>query len=120
VSHSTDYALSFPAGRQAGASEVARDIGRGALFVARGFVTLVGCVTLIAAAYVFGSDDARARMQQVTPLAVAAWLGERVAAVAEGGVSEASPAADERTPALSDPQQRNVAAYLARRYRVAR
>ncbi len=119
MSHSTDYALSFPAGRQAGVSEVARDIGRGALFVARGFVTLVGCVTLIAAAYVFGSDDARARMQQVTPLAVAAWLGERVAAAAEGGVSEASPAADERTPALSDPQQRNVAAYLARRYRVA-
>lgn len=119
MSHSTDYALSFAAGRQVGASEVARDIGRGALYVARGLVTLVGCVTLIAAAYMLGNDDARTRVQQVTPLAMAAWMGERAAAAAEEVVPAASTAADERVPVLSDPQQRSVAAYLARRYRVA-
>ena len=120
MSYSTDYALSFAGDRQAGAAEFARDVGRGALCVARGVVTLVGCVTLLAAAYVYSSDDARARFQQITPLAMAAWVGERVAAAAEVVAPEAAPVVvDDRTPALSDPQQRNVAAYLARRYRVA-
>ena len=75
MSYSTDYALSFAGDRQAGAAEFARDVGRGALCVARGVVTLVGCVTLLAAAYVYSSDDARARFQQITPLAMAAWVG---------------------------------------------
>jgi soluble lytic murein transglycosylase-like protein len=118
VSYSTDYALTPAAGRDASAAAVARDIGSGALFVLRVLGTLIGCVALIAAAYVFGSEDARSRVQQVTPLAMAAWLGEHVAAAAEAVAIDSATGADE-TSALNDPQQRKVAAYLARRYRVA-
>lgn len=89
------------------------DIGRGALSTTRTFVMVVGSVALVAAGVLLGSEDARTLLEarlsapEATPV---------VAAEQESG----DDARDERArAATSDPQQKRVVQYLARRYRVA-
>lgn len=75
-------------------------------------VAAAGCAALLTLAYVWASESTRERIRVVTPLALAAWVGE---------ASDDAADAAEQAAALpaADPQQSNVAAYLARRYRVA-
>jgi len=114
MSRSTDYALSSPLPARVSLNEIARDTVVGALVTFKLLVAAVGCVTLFGLAFFWLNESARERIQVVTPLAVAAWVGEQAAEVVE----EVSAPAPELGSDLA-PEQVNVATYLAKRYRVA-
>lgn len=119
MSNATNYAPRHVGDQRRAWLDAARDVAFGAMATARFFVTLAGCVTLIAAALIVGDASVRDRLMQQVQLA--AWINpvtEAAAAVEADAGPTAEPrnfAADERTEA----QQRNVTQYLARRYRVA-
>jgi len=99
---------------------IAQDIATGFMSTSRLIVTLVGCITLLGAAAVASNDAARARFADHVPALFAGWLAPVPAAadVAGGAAAEASPASA-GTMSVVVPEQKNVARYLARRYRVA-
>lgn len=111
-------ATNYPPARTTVWLEAVRDVASGAMATARFFVTLAGCVTLVAAGVVVG--DASIRDQLIQHVQVAGWtkpITEAAAVVetkAEAAVARAV-AVDEKV----DSQQRHVTQYLARRYRVA-
>lgn len=115
MSRSTDYALSSPLAARVSLTEIARDTVVGALVTFKLLVAAIGCVTLLGFAFVLVNESARERIQVVTPLAVAAWVGEQAADVVE---EVSAPAAEVSSTVLA-PEQLNVATYLAKRYRVA-
>lgn len=103
-----------PAAPRTSLQEVARDTIVGALMTLKLTVAAAGCAALLTLAYVWASESTRERIRVVTPLALAAWAGEQT------DVAAAEPVAVEQPVApVIDSQQSNVAAYLARRYRVA-
>lgn len=98
---------------------VARDTGAGFMSMSRAFVTLVGCVTLVAAAVITSNDVARERLVLLAPTVVGHWLTTAEQAVAATVTAQGEPAPAEAMPAVELPEQSNIAQYLARRYRVA-
>ncbi len=115
MTRSTDYALRPSMASRTSIDEVARDMMGGALVTLKLIVAAAGCATLFFLAFLLLNQSARERIQVVTPLAVAAWLGEQAAEVVDNQAVTETPAVD----AVADPQQSNVTSYLARRYRVA-
>lgn len=118
MSNATNYALRMRRSGRIVIAEIGRDLASGAMATARFFVTLAGCVTLVAAATVVGNPSVRERLMQY--VAVPAWNGATVAGPAE---TEAQTPDTGARPVVFDAkteaQQRNVTQYLARRYRVA-
>lgn len=118
MSNATDYAPHSAGDQRRAWLDAARDVAFGAMATARFFVTLAGCVTLVAAAAIVGNASVRDRLLQ--HVQVTAWIHpvpEAAAAVEPKREATAARAVvvDEKTEA----QQRNVTQYLARRYRVA-
>jgi hypothetical protein len=99
---------------------IAQDIATGFMSTSRLIVTLVGCVTLLAAAAVVSNDAARARFAEHVPTLFAGWISPppAVADPTAGNVAEAS-APSAGSGSVVVPEQKNVARYLSRRYRVA-
>ncbi len=96
-----------------GALTFARDIGEGALSTARLLVMVIGCAVLLCAGVLTGSEDARSLLEaRLTG-------GERDAGAAAEVDPAAATAGEPGRSAVDDPQQKRVAQYLARRYRVA-
>jgi soluble lytic murein transglycosylase-like protein len=135
--NSTHYALLQDYWRRHGA-EVWRDLVAGGLLCARSLVALVGCVTLLAGGMFAVSDEARGRLVEgavhyssVAPALIPEALIAAVAAARADDDEEQQGAAAVRKSAFVDdlaqaqesaaldPQQKKVASYLARRYRVA-
>lgn len=118
MSNTTNYAPRSVGDQGRAWLDAARDVAFGAMATARFFVTLAGCVTLVAAAAIVGNASVRDRLMQ--HVQVTAWINpvsEAAAAVEAKPEATAARAVvvDEKTEA----QQRNVTQYLARRYRVA-
>ena len=91
----------------------ARDITHGALSTAKVLVMLVGCAALLIGGILSSSEDARLLLE-------ARLSGDAVATAPPEATEPAADAADMRARSGADePQQRRVAQYLARRYRVA-
>lgn len=125
MTHASNYALrgsgAFPV--QAW-SDFTGDLVRGAMLTARFVVMLAGCVALIGAAALLGDGDLRARATEQAPALLAIVLpsaSQEVPTVEDAATEES--AAAELGPAMLDAttgsQQRFIAQYLARRYRVA-
>ncbi|MEG1833071.1 MAG: lytic transglycosylase domain-containing protein [Burkholderiaceae bacterium] len=120
MARSTDYALRPTLLARTSVFEVARDTIGGALVTLKLIVAAAGCATLLAFAFVMVNESVRQRIQVLTPLAVAAWLGEQASEVVEAVDEATAPAtAAPATKVATDPQQSNLVSYLARRYRVA-
>ena len=91
----------------------ARDIGHGALSTTRMLVMVVGSAALVAAGVLVGSEDARTLLE-------ARLSAPEAVAIVAGDADTGDDARDERVrAATSDPQQKRIVQYLARRYRVA-
>ena len=95
-------------------TDFARDIRDGALATARLVVTFAGCTTLLVAMILFANDEVRGALKSVLPQpATQVTRTEEPAAPVEAEAPAAS------APAASDPRQKHIVQYLARRYRVA-
>jgi hypothetical protein len=89
------------------------DISRGALSTTRALVMVVGSAALVSVGVLLGSEDARTLLE-------ARLSAPEAIAVAPAEAESGEDARDERArAATSDPQQKRVVQYLARRYRVA-
>ncbi|MEG0820875.1 MAG: lytic transglycosylase domain-containing protein [Burkholderiaceae bacterium] len=120
MARSTDYALRPTLLARTSVFEVARDTIGGALVTLKLIVAAAGCATLLAFAFVMVNESVRQRIQVLTPLAVAAWLGEQASEVVEAVDEATAPAiAAPATKVATDPRQSHLVSYLARRYRVA-
>jgi soluble lytic murein transglycosylase-like protein len=120
MAHATDYALRghLPAVARA-AAQFVKDVGTGFMATSRVLVTLVGCITLVGASVVLANASWRDRLVEEVPAALAALVPSLGVAEAQAAETDRS-AANEPVPAVvTDPQQRHVTQYLARRYRVA-
>jgi len=95
-------------------TNIVRDIRDGALATARVVVTFAGCTTLLAAAILFANDDVRAALKSLLPQAAT-----QVATTEEPASPGEAAAPTASAPAASDPRQKHIVQYLARRYRVA-
>lgn len=117
MSQATDYALRIT--RAAGFAWVdfLRDVRDGAMATVRLVVTLTGCTALLAIAAVISNDEARSQLAELLPSSIP-FISTAEAQPAEAGV-EPSRAAPAAKPAATDPRQKFVVQYLARRYRVA-
>ncbi len=118
MSNATNYAPRVA--RQHGRAwlDAARDLADGVLATTRFFVTLAGCVTLVAAAAVIGNASLRDRLLQhvqITPSMPPVIDGTAAIEAKPEAAAVRIAVVDEKTQA----QQRNVTQYLARRYRVA-
>jgi soluble lytic murein transglycosylase-like protein len=82
-------------------------------------VTLVGCITLVGASVVLANASWRDRLVEEVPAALAALVPSLGVAEAQAAETDGSAANDPVTAVVTDPQQRHVTQYLARRYRVA-
>lgn len=117
MSQATDYALRIT--RAAGFAwlDFLGDVRDGAMATVRMVVTLAGCTALLAVAAVISNDDARSQLAELLPSSVPfVSTAEAQPAEAEDAPSRAAQAAK---PAVTDPRQKYVVQYLARRYRVA-
>jgi soluble lytic murein transglycosylase-like protein len=118
MSNATDYAPCICGDRSRAWRQAARDVVDGAMATARFFVTLAGCVALVAAAAIIGNPPVRERLLQ--HVQAPRWIDSAAAAVAE---VESTPEAGAARTAVVDEktagEQRNITQYLARRYRVA-
>lgn len=99
---------------------IAQDIATGFMSTSRLIVTFVGCVTLLAVAAVVSNDAARARFADHAPALFAGLLAPIPAAADAAAINvvDASPQPADAS-SLVVPEQKNVARYLSRRYRVA-
>ncbi len=89
----------------------ARDIAHGALSTSKLLVMVVGCTALLATGVLVSSEEARSLVEaRLSPLPEATAIRESSADTGTSGES-ARPS--------DDPQQKRIAQYLARRYRVA-
>ena len=90
----------------------ARDIGHGALSTSKLLVMVVGCAALLATGVLVSSEEARSLVEaRLSP------FDTQAAAMPEDSADASTPG--ERGRAADDPQQKRIAQYLARRYRVA-
>lgn len=122
--NATNYALRREFQAAAVWSEVCRDLIAGALLFVRLAIVLAGCATLIVGGTIAVSGDARARLIErvieiVTKLPEAAIdVADRVSAAPKNIAGAVGLSVQPKEVSL-DPQQKHVAQYLARRYRVA-
>jgi hypothetical protein len=132
---STNYALRRSPDWAEIGSEVWRDLVFGGIFCARIFVVLIGCATLLIGGTLAASGDARGRLVEQTirhvthmsPAVLVSNLGFTVADAEEEdpaiagarGRGLVDDLASAHAMVSLDPQQKRVASYLARRYRVA-
>ena len=117
MSQATDYALRIT--RAAGFAwlDFLRDVRDGAMATARLVVTLTGCTALLAVAAIISNDEARSQLAELLPSSIPyISTAEVQPAEAEDAPSQAAPTT---RPAVTDPRQKFVVQYLARRYRVA-
>ncbi|MCX8115301.1 MAG: lytic transglycosylase domain-containing protein [Burkholderiaceae bacterium] len=113
-------ATKCPSGRTDVWIDAVRDVASGAMATARFFVTLAGCVTLVAAGVVVGNASVRDRLIQ--HVQVAGWIKPITEAAAAAVVETKAEAVVARAIVVDEKveaQQRHVTQYLARRYRVA-
>lgn len=117
MSQATDYALRIT--RAAGFAWVdfVRDVRDGAMATVRLVVTLAGCTALLAVAAVISNDEARSQLAELLPSSIP-FISTAEAQPAEAP-DEPLLAAPEAKLAATDPRQKFVVQYLARRYRVA-
>ena len=94
------------------ATTFARDIWNGALSTTRLLVMVVGAAALLTAGVLLGSEDARSLLE-------ARLSAPETVALAPAAVDGDDDARDQRARGVEDPQQKRVAQYLARRYRIA-
>jgi hypothetical protein len=122
----TNYALQRGSDPIAIWADVGRDLVRGAMLFVRLTVLLAGCVTLLLGGTLAVSGDVRSRLlEQAIEVAtsipaVAIEVADRVSATPRNVVMGAIEGLT--TPpqvVVLEPQQKHVAQYLARRYRVA-
>jgi hypothetical protein len=120
MAHATDYALRghLPAVARA-AAQFVKDVGTGFMATSRVLVTLVGCITLVGASVVLANASWRDRLVEEVPAALAALVPSLGVAEAQAAETDRSAANEPVTAVVTDPQQRHVTQYLARRYRVA-
>lgn len=91
----------------------ARDIGHGALSTSKLLVMVAGCTALLATGVLVSSEEARSMVEaRISPPATVATAEPEASADGDTSGDRA------RVPAV-DPQQKRIAQYLARRYRVA-
>lgn len=94
--------------------EIIGDIRQGAMATARFVVTFAGCATLLLAAGVLASPEARTALKSLVP-APAAYAAMAAEPESVAAAEESAPA-----PAVkADPRQKHLVQYLSRRYRVA-
>ncbi len=121
----TNYALQRESDPVAILAEVGRDLIRGAILFARLTVLLAGCITLIVGGTLAVSGDARSRLiEQAIEIAtsipaVAIEVADRVSATPRNMMGAIEQLTATPAPVALEPQQKHVAQYLARRYRVA-
>jgi soluble lytic murein transglycosylase-like protein len=120
MANATDYALraQLPAVAQA-AAQFVNDVGTGFMATSRVLVTLVGCITLVGASAVLANASWRDRLFEQVPAALASLVPSLAVAAASEAEPAMAAAAESAPVAATDPQQRHVTQYLARRYRVA-
>jgi hypothetical protein len=99
---------------------IAQDIATGFMSTSRVIVTFVGCITLLGVAAVVSNDAARARFADHAPALFAGFLAPIPAAAdaATNASADTSPQSADFSSVVV-PEQKNVARYLSRRYRVA-
>ena len=121
----TNYALHRNASPLAIWSEVGRDLVRGALLFVRLAIVVAGCATLLVGGTLAVSGDARSRLIEraieiaAAIPAVAIDVADRVSAAPRRVIGALEGLSASPSPAALEPQQKHVAHYLARRYRVA-
>ena len=99
---------------------VACDIADGFMSTSRFVVTLVGCVTLMGVAFVISNDGARTRLVEHIPVVFADWIAQTPEAAEQLAENADAAEAISATVQFSvGPEQRHIAQYLSRRYRVA-
>ena len=113
MSAATNSISLYPAAEVAW-TNVVRDIRDGALATARVVVTFAGCTTLLVAAILFANDDVRAALKSLLPSPAT-----QVATTEEAAAPVEAAAPTPTASAASDPRQKHIVQYLARRYRVA-
>lgn len=106
--------ISFYPAAEVAWTNVVRDIRDGALATARVVVTFAGCTTLLVAAILFANDDVRAALKSLLPSPAT-----QVATTEEAAAPVEAAAPTPTASAASDPRQKHIVQYLARRYRVA-
>jgi len=90
----------------------ARDIGQGALSTSKLLVMVVGCTALLTTGVLVSSEEARSLVEaRLSP------VDSEATAIREDSAEAGT--AGENARASDDPQQKRIAQYLARRYRVA-
>jgi soluble lytic murein transglycosylase-like protein len=97
-------------------ADVVRDMRDGALATARLLVTAAGSATLVLAAATVASDDLRTAMKAMLPTPAVLAAERFDPPSTESDEPSAAKAAE---PVVTDPRQKHVVQYLARRYRVA-
>jgi hypothetical protein len=99
---------------------IAQDIATGFMSTSRLIVTFVGCITLLGVAAVVSNDAARARFADHAPTLFAGLLAP-IPAAADAATIAAADTSRQPSDASSVvvQEQKNVARYLSRRYRVA-
>lgn len=97
--------------------EIIGDVRQGALVMARSVVMLAGYATLLLAAGVLASPEARTTLKALLPAPAVL----QAAAPAPVEAEQAAPATETAAlpVAAADPRQKHVVQYLSRRYRVA-
>lgn len=95
-------------------SDMVRDVRDGALATARLVVTFAGCTTLLVAGVILSNDDVRSGLKSLLPKQVI-----MITTAEEPAAPTADRAAAPAEVSASDPRQKHVVQYLARRYRVA-
>jgi soluble lytic murein transglycosylase-like protein len=116
MSQATDYALRIT--RAAGFAwlDFLRDVRDGAMATVRLVVTLSGCTALLAVAAIASNEAARNQLVELMPTTLP-FVSAAEAQPVEADVEATAPAP--ARPVVSDPRQRHLVQYLARRYRVA-
>jgi len=116
MSQATNYALGIT--RAAGFAwlDFLRDVRDGAVATARLVVTLAGCTALLAVGAVVSNQEARTQLAELLPTSI-----PFVSGVDAQPADDAEPPAQAAAarPSATDPRQKFVVQYLARRYRVA-
>ena len=116
MSQATNYALRITRAAGFAWRDSLRDVRDGAMATVRLVVTLTGCTALLAVAAVISNDEARRQLADLLPSSVP-FISTAEVQLAE--VEDEPSQAPVAKPSATDPRQKFVVQYLARRYRVA-
>lgn len=112
MANAFDYAYRAVSPALLAAATFTTDVGAGILSTAKVLVTFAGCVSMLAGGVLLGSDEARAYLSARLP-------GSDSPVLATQDVGPGESDTDVLATSASDPQQKRIVQYLARRYRVA-